>query len=84
MTRLRLGFAATDCYEQQNQDAESKVQPRPSNEQHVEQHLAQTASGGDLSRSEAMLTTQAHTLDALFHRLIGWGLNHVKEGGNPV
>lgn len=48
------------------------------------QHQARTANAGDLSRSEAMLSTQANTLDALFHTLIGWALNHVKEGGNPA
>ena len=30
---------------------------------------ARTASGGNLGRVEAMLTTQAHTLDAILHAL---------------
>ena len=28
--------------------------------------------------------SQATTLNALFHSLAGWALNHVKEGGNPA
>jgi hypothetical protein len=47
-------------------------------------HQAQEANAGDLSRSEAMLMSQATTLNALFHSLTGWALNHVKEGGNPA
>ena len=48
------------------------------------QHQAQAASAGNLSRSEAMLMSQATALDALFHSLTGWALNHVKEGGSPA
>ena len=48
------------------------------------QHQAQAASAGDLSRSEAMLVSQATTLNALSHSLIGWALNHLKEGGNAA
>jgi hypothetical protein len=48
------------------------------------QHQAHAATTGDLRRSEAMLMAQATTLDALFHSLTGWALNHVKEGGNPA
>src|SRR4051812_6026875 len=40
------------------------------------QHQAQAANAGDLSRSEAMLMSQATTLNALFHSLTGWALNH--------
>jgi hypothetical protein len=47
-------------------------------------HQAQEANAGDLRRSEAMLMSQATTLNALSHSLIGWALNHVKEGGNPA
>jgi hypothetical protein len=48
------------------------------------QQQAQTVSAGDLSRPEAMLMSQATTLNALSHSLIGWALNHVKEGGNAA
>jgi len=48
------------------------------------QHQAQAASAGDLSRSEAMLMSQATTLNALSHSLIGWALNHLREGGNAA
>ena len=48
------------------------------------QHLARAANEGDLSRPEAALTTQAQTLDGLFHSLTGWALNNAKEGGNPA
>jgi hypothetical protein len=47
-------------------------------------HQARAASAGDLSRSEAMLMSQATTLNALFHSLTGWALNHLKEGGNAA
>jgi hypothetical protein len=48
-------------------------------------HQAQAVSAGDLSRCEAMLMSQATTtLNALFHSLTGWALNHVKEGGNAA
>src|SRR5512142_2493724 len=43
---------------------------------------AEAASAGNLGRSEAMLTGQAATLDALFHVLTRWALNHTREGGN--
>ena len=48
------------------------------------QHQALAASAGDMSRSEVMLTSQATTLNALFHSLTGWALNHLKEGGNAA
>jgi hypothetical protein len=35
------------------------------------QAQATAASDGNLGRSEAMLVTQAHTLDALFHSMVG-------------
>jgi hypothetical protein len=47
-------------------------------------YQAQEVNAGDLSRSEAMLMSQATTLNALFHSLTGWALNHVKEGGNAA
>jgi hypothetical protein len=48
------------------------------------QHQAEAANAGNLSRPEAMLTTQAQSLDGLFHSLTNWALNHVKEGGDPA
>jgi hypothetical protein len=48
------------------------------------QHQAEAANAGNLSRPEAMLTTQAQSLDGLFHSLTNWALNHVKEGGNAA
>jgi hypothetical protein len=36
------------------------------------QHQAQAVSAGNLSQSEAMLMSQATTLNALFHSLTGW------------
>jgi hypothetical protein len=48
------------------------------------QHQAHAVNAGDLSRPEAMLTTQAQSLDGLFHSLTNWALNHVKEGGNAA
>jgi len=48
------------------------------------QHQAQAASAGDLSRSEAMLMSQATTLNALSHSIMGWAMNHLKEGGNAA
>jgi hypothetical protein len=40
------------------------------------QEQAGAASTGDLSRSEGMLVSQAATLDAVFHQMLGWALNH--------
>ncbi len=48
------------------------------------QQQVKAANAGTLTRSEAMLVTQAATLDALFHTLSGWALNNAKEGGNPA
>ena len=45
---------------------------------------AQLASAGDLGRAESMLMAQAVTLDALFHQLIGWAMNHTGENGNAA
>lgn len=42
---------------------------------------SKTVSAGDMGRMEAMLTAQAHTLDALFHRLTRSGLANI--GHNP-
>ena len=38
---------------------------------------SKTASSGDMARMEAMLIAQAHTLDALFHRLTRLGAANV-------
>ncbi len=42
---------------------------------------ANSVNAGDLSRGEAMLTTQAHTLDALFSRLVQMALkaDHIQH-----
>ena len=48
------------------------------------QQQARAASAGDLSRSEAMLMSQATTLDALFHTLTDWALNNARKDGNAA
>ena len=40
---------------------------------------SEAVQGGDLSRAEAMLTAQAHTLDAVFHHLAGRALANMGE-----
>src|SRR5438876_12398981 len=47
------------------------------------QQQAQAVSAGKLDRPEAMLTTQAATLDALFHKLTEWALTHGASGNAP-
>jgi hypothetical protein len=44
------------------------------------QQQAQAATAGKLDRPEAMLTTQAATLDALFHKLTEWALTNAGKG----
>lgn len=48
----------------------------------MDELAAQSAAvnDGSLARGEAMLTAQAHTLDALFHRLVRVGLRNMQEG----
>ena len=48
------------------------------------QAQADLASAGNLGRSESMLTAQAATLDALFHRLVWWAMNNAGENGSPA
>jgi hypothetical protein len=38
----------------------------------------------DLSRPEATLIAQAHTLDSLFHMLTGWALTNANSGKRGV
>src|SRR5947199_8659548 len=45
---------------------------------------ANAVNTGNLARSEAMLLSQATTLDTLFHTLMGWALNHARKGGNDA
>jgi hypothetical protein len=44
------------------------------------QQQAQAATAGKLDRPEAMLTTQAGTLDALFHKLTEWAVMNASKG----
>ena len=48
------------------------------------QQQAAAANAGNLARSEAMLVTQAHTLDSLFHFLVSKSMANASAGYLPA